>query len=226
MATVRLQELPRRVAAHNANKSFLVADPHWDKATVSNTETINGNLLALAHVLVPSLHLAECQSRIAQHNAAAGDFVRYQRVDLWYKGATENTEIINSNLIALSQVIAPELQLTAVDNKTAQYSGKASQGIHMEPGKQLWDKFTTANTEVINANIHALVLAKAAATQDQWVTSCNVTEGLWIKSAAENSEIINANFISFASALSDVVVQVMPPLPDQPPPAAGCCSTM
>jgi hypothetical protein len=68
------------------------------------------------------------------------------------------------------------------------------------------------------------VLAKAAAAQDQWVASCAVIEGLWIKSAAENSEIINANVIAFASALSQLVVQVMPPLPDQPPPA--CCATM
>ena len=68
------------------------------------------------------------------------------------------------------------------------------------------------------------MLAKAAAAQHQWVASCNATEGLWIKSAAENSEIINANVISFASALSQLVVEVMPPLPDQPPPA--CCATM
>jgi hypothetical protein len=245
MTAVQLQELPLRVAAHNANKGFLIVDPHWDKVTVSNTEIINSNLLAVAQVLAPSLQLAACLSRIAPHNAAANNAVRSQRVDLWYKGATENTEIINSNLIALGRVIAPDMQLTAVDNNIAQYhtptpnlsadfllrfdtqirySRQASQGIHREPGKQLWEKFTTANTEVINANIHALVLAKAAAAQDQWVASCNATEGLWIKSAAENSEIINGNVIAFASALSQLVVQVMPPLPDQPPPA--CCATM
>ena len=121
MTAVQLQELPLRVAAHNANKGFLIVDPRWDKVTVSNTEIINSNLLAVAQVLAPSLQLAVCQSRIAPHNAAANNAVRVERVDLWYKGATENTEIINSNLIALGQVIAPELQLTAVDNNIAQY---------------------------------------------------------------------------------------------------------
>ncbi len=61
MAAVQLQELPRRVAAHNANKSFLIVDPHWDKVTVSNTEIINSNLLAVAQVLAPSLQLAVCK---------------------------------------------------------------------------------------------------------------------------------------------------------------------
>ena len=121
MTAVQLQELPLRVATHNANKGFLIVDPHWDKVTVSNTEIINSNVLAVAQVLAPSLQLAVCLSRIAPHNAAANNAVRVERVDLWYKGATENTEIINSNLIALGQVIAPELQLTAVDNNIAQY---------------------------------------------------------------------------------------------------------
>ena len=101
MTAVQLQELPLRVATHNANKGFLIVDPHWNKVTVSNTEIINSNLLAVAQVLAPSLQLAVCLSRIAPHNAAANNAVRVERVDLWYKGATENTEIINSNLIAL-----------------------------------------------------------------------------------------------------------------------------
>ena len=225
MAEVQLQELHGRVAAHNANKAMLIADPHWDKVTVFNTEVINSNLQALAHVLAPSLQLATCKPRFAQHAAAANDFIRTERVDFWYKGATENTEVINANLIALGQVMAPAVQLTAVVDNVAKYPSNVA-GPRIEPGKQMWDKFTTSNTETINANLHALALAQAAASAEKWLVSCNVTEGLWIKSAAENSEIINANLLAFAQALTHVVVQVVPPPPDQTPPPTGCCLVM
>jgi hypothetical protein len=228
MATARLQELTARVAAHNASKALLVTDPRWDKVTVSNTEIINSNLLALAQVLVPSLQLGACAPRLAQHAAASSTFVRVERVDFWYKGATENTEIINSNLLALALVLAPALRLTAVDGRVAEHSG--SSGVRREPGKLLWYSFTAANMVVINANLRALALDQAAACAERWLACCGETEGLAnnaaIKSAAENSEIMNANLIAFAQALEHVVVQVVPPLPDQAPPPNGCCLVM
>jgi len=173
MAVVQLQELHGRVAAHNANKAMLIVDPHWDKVTVFNTEVINSNLQALAHVLAPSLQLATCKPRFAQHAAAANDFIRTERVDFWYKGATENTEIINANLIALGQVMAPAVQLTAVVDNVAKYPSNVA-GPRIEPGKQMWDKFTTSNTETINVNLHALALAQAAASAEKWLVSCNL----------------------------------------------------
>jgi hypothetical protein len=225
MATVRLQELPARVAAHNASKALLIPDPRWDKVAVFNTEVINTNLLALAQELAPSIRLTECAPRITQHAATSGNSIRVERVDFWYKGATENTEIISANLIALARMLAPALQLTAVVGQTVKHIIDPA-GVRSEPGKLAYDSFTAANTVVINANLCALALALAAACTELSLVSCNVTQGLWIKSAAENSEIINTNLIAFAQILSNIVVQVNPPLLDQEPPPKCCCLVM
>ena len=216
MATVQLQELVNgRVAAHNG----VGVAPRWDKIAVFNTEVINSNLVALAQVLAPSLQLAACKPWLAQDTAAANNFVRSERVDFWYKGAAENTEIINANIIALGQALTPALQLTVLVGQIAKYADSLSQ-----PGKLTWDGFTAENTEVINANLRAYALAQAAASAEHWLPSCNMTKGLRIKSAVENSEIVNANLIAFARALPHVVVQVVPPTPDQEQPA--CCLVM
>ena len=144
------------VADFKAQAGSLTDAPLWGMLSTANTEIINANIQTLACIVAPTAELVACENRVADFKAKGDDL---NIVPIWGMFSTENTEVINANLLALAEVAAPTAQLVACENRTADIKA----GLKAVP---MWEVLCAENTEVINTNLVTLAQALTVVVVD------------------------------------------------------------